>query len=138
MELFLMSWSPVVWLIVLAVLLRRSALELSLYGFLFSLLLAVCFFETSFAVAMLSAVDGVLTTLPLLFVILGGIFLSSLLTATGSLRRIVEWFKGGAGDTFGRNVLITFGVANFMEGAGVIAEPVVAPMLAAAGILPTE
>lgn len=81
--------------------------------------------------------DGVLTTLPLLFVILGGIFLSSILTATGSLNRIVEWFKGGAGDAFGRNVLITFGVGNFLEGAGVIAEPVVAPMLAAAGVSPT-
>ena len=137
MGLFLLSWSPVVLLAVLAVFLRRSALELSLYGFLFSLLIAIGFFKTSFAVALLSAVDGVLTTLPLLFVILGGIFLSSSLTATGSLNRIVEWFKGGAGDAFGRNVLITFGVGNFMEGAGVIAEPVVAPMLAAAGVSPT-
>jgi lactate permease len=33
-------------------------------------------------------------------------------------------------------MLITFGVGNFMEGAGVIAEPIVAPMLRAAGVAP--
>ncbi|MEW6670376.1 MAG: L-lactate permease [Thermodesulfobacteriota bacterium] len=136
MGLFLLSWSPVVLLTLLAVFLRRSALELSLYGLLFSLLLAVAFFKTPFSVALLSAADGIFTTLPLLLVVLGGIFLSSILTDTGALQRIVEWFKGGAGDAFGRNVLITFGVANFMEGAGVIAEPVAAPMLAAAGVSP--
>ena len=137
MGLFLLSWSPVVLLAVLAVFMRKSALALSLYGFLFTLLLAIGFFKTSFVVALLSAVDGVLTTLPLLLVILGGIFLSSILADTGALSRIVEWLKGGTGDAFGRNVLITFGVANFMEGAGVIAESVAAPMLAAAGVSPT-
>ncbi|MBI4775695.1 MAG: L-lactate permease [Deltaproteobacteria bacterium] len=132
-----MSWSPVVLLTVLTVFLRRSALELSVYGLLFSLILAVGFFNTSPVVAVMAALDGILTTLPLLLVVLGGIFLSSLLMTTGSLKRIVEWFKGGAGDAFGRNVLITFGVGNFMEGSGVIAEPVVAPMLNAAGVSPT-
>lgn len=136
MLLFILSWSPVAMLTVLAVFLRRSALELSIFGFLFSLLLAVGFFKTPFGVTLLAAADGVLTTLPLLLVVLTGIFLSTLLTATGALARIVGWFKGAAGDAHGRNVLITFGVANFMEGAGMIAEPVIAPMLAAAGLSP--
>ncbi|MFH1135394.1 MAG: L-lactate permease [Pseudomonadota bacterium] len=137
MDLFLLSWSPVALLTVLAVFLRRSALELSVWGFLFSLVLAVFCFETPLPVTLLAALDGVLTTLPLLLVIMAGIFLSSLLLAENSLKRIVDWFKGGAGDAFGRNMLITFGVGNFMEGAGVVAEPVVAPMLRAAGVSPT-
>lgn len=132
-----MSWTPVVLLTVLAVFLRCSALELSIYGFFFALVLAVGFYETPLTVGLLAAWDGVLTTLPLLLVIVAGILLSSLLMATGSLTRIVEWFKGGAGDALGRNMLITFGVGNFMEGTGVIAEPVVAPMLHAAGVSPT-
>ena len=135
--LFLLSWSPVVLLTVLTVLLRRSALELSAYGLLFSLILAMGFFNTSPVVAAMAAVDGILTTLPLLLVVAAGIFLSSLLMATGSLNRIVEWFKTGAGEAFAGNMLITFGVGNFMEGSGVIAEPVVAPMLHAAGVSPT-
>ena len=135
--LFLLSWSPVALLTILAVFLRRSALELSVCGVVFSLILAVGFFDTSPRVVGLAALDGVLTTLPLLLVIMAGIFLSSLLLATGSLKRMVEWFQDGSGNTFSRNILITFGIGNFMEGSGVIAEPVVAPMLHAAGVSPT-
>ncbi len=135
--LFLLSWSPVMLLTVLAVVLRRSALELSIYGFFFALVLAMGFFNTPLTVALRAALDGVVTTLPLLLVIITGILLSSLVMNTGSLTRIVDWFKDGAGDALGRNMLITFGVGNFMEGAGVIAEPIVAPMLRAAGVSPT-
>jgi len=60
-----------------------------------------------------------------------------LLTTPGSLSGIVNRFKETAGDAFGGNVLITLGVGNFMEGAGVIAEPVVAPMLRTAGVSPS-
>ena len=136
--LFCLSWTPVVLLTVLAVALRRSALELSIYGFLFAFVLAAGFFETPLVVGLLAALDGIVTTLPLLLVIITGILLSSLMMNTGSLTRIVDWFKAGAGDALGRNMLITFGVGNFMEGAGVIAEPIVAPMLRAAGVSPTS
>ena len=135
--LFCLSWTPVVLLTVLAVVLRRSALELSICGFMFAFLLAMGVYETPLTVGLLAALDGVVTTLPLLLVIVTGILLSSLVMNTGSLARIVDWFKAGTGDAMGRNMLITFGVGNFMEGAGVIAEPIVAPMLRAAGVSPT-
>ncbi len=137
LPLFLLCWTPVLLLTVLAVGFRRPALELSIWGCLFTLALVAVGFDTSPAVALLAAADGVLTTLPLLLVIFAGILLSSLLLSTGSLARIVDWLKGGAGNAFGRNLLITLGVGNFMEGAGVIAEPVVAPMLHAAGVSPS-
>ncbi len=134
MGLFLLSWTPVLLLTVLAVVLGRSALELSIWGFVWALVLAKGFFGTPLSVGMMSALDGVLTTLPLMLVILGGILFSALLSAAGSLERIMAWFRRGAGDGLGRNLLITFGVGNFMEGTGVIAEPVVAPMLRQAGV----
>ncbi len=133
---FLMSWSPVFLLTVLAVFFRRPALDLSIYGCLFTLLLVVFFFRTPVEVALLAALDGALTSLPLTLVILGGIMLSNLLLATGSLKRIVDWLMGGVRDAFHRGLLIALGVGNFTEGAGVIAEPVVAPMLTAAGAAP--
>ena len=137
MGLFLLSWTPVILLTVLAVVLGRSALELSIWGFVWALVLAKGFFATPLSVGMLSALDGVLTTLPLMLVILGGILFSGLLSASGSLERIMAWFRHGAGDGLNRNLLITFGVGNFMEGTGVIAEPVVAPMLRQAGVSAT-
>ncbi|MCA1785727.1 MAG: hypothetical protein LC657_07085, partial [Desulfobacteraceae bacterium] len=95
MGLFLLSWTPVVLLTVLAVVLRRSALELSIWGFVWALVLAKGFFATSLPVGLMSALDGVLTTLPLLLVIMGGILFSNLLMFTGSLDRIMAWFKKG-------------------------------------------
>jgi lactate permease len=133
---FLLAWTPVILLTLLTVGLRRPALDLSLWGTAFTLVLVTGAFGTPWEVALWAAVDGVLTTLPLLLVIFAGILLSTLLMATGSLARIVDWFMGGVRDAFHRSLLITLGVGNFMEGAGVIAEPVVAPMLRAAGVAP--
>jgi lactate permease len=134
--LFLLSWTPVLLLAVLAVFFRCSALALSIYGWLFTFLLVTTAFRTPWTAALLSAVDGALTMLPLLLVIFTGILLSSLLMKTGSLTRIVGWLMSGVRTAFQRDLLITLGVGNFMEGASVIAEPVVAPMLRAAGVSP--
>ena len=133
---FFLGWSPVLLLTVLAVGFRRSALELSIYGLAFSLLLVALGFDTPWSVVLWAGLDGMITTLPLVLVIFGGILLSSLLMAQGALKRIVDWFMGGVRDGFHRSLLITLGAGNFLEGAGVIAEPVVAPMLLAAGVPP--
>jgi lactate permease len=125
--LFALSWTPVLLLTLLAIVFGQSALALSVWGLVWALVMAKGFFDTSLTVGLMSALDGVFTTLPLMLVILGGILFSSLLTETGSLARIMAWFRRGAGDGLGRNLLITFGVGNFMEGTGVIAEPVVPP-----------
>jgi len=134
---FSLGWSPVLLLAALAVGWKRPALELSIVGVLYTLLLVVFGFDTPLAVALRAAVDGVLTTLPLLLVVLAGILLTNLMQAAGSLPRLVEWLSGGVRNTYHREILITLGVGNFMEGAGVIAEPVTASMLRAAGVEPT-
>lgn len=115
---------------------RLPAFQLSIYSSFFTLGLVVFFFNTPLNTALLAGADGILTTGPLLLVIFAGILLSTLLMNTGSLTRIVDWLMGGVRDAFHRNLLITLGVGNFMEGASVIAEPVVAPMLHAAGVAP--
>ena len=134
--LFWASWSPVILMAILAVGFKQSALALSVYSFFFALLLSCVIFSTPVEVALMAGLDGLFTTLPLLLVIWGGILLSSLLMATGSLKRIVGYLTEATGTLFQRNIMITLGVGNFMEGAGVIAEPVVAPMLHAAGVSP--
>ncbi|MEW6237398.1 MAG: L-lactate permease [Candidatus Omnitrophota bacterium] len=129
-------WSPVLFMALLAIVFKRPALDLAVICLLFTFGLAVFYFQTPAGAAALAGADGVLTTLPLLLVVFAGIFLCNLLMETGSLKRIVEWFSGGVRNAHHREWLIALGVANFMEGAGVIAEPVVAPMLRAAGTPP--
>lgn len=133
---FALSWSPVLVLTVLAVGLKRPALELSLYGVLFTAALAHLVFRTPPTVIFLAALDGVLTTVPLLLVVLAGILLANLLAATGSIERMVTWLLHGLRSPRHRHIFISLGLCNFLEGASVIAEPLVAPMLQAAGVKP--
>ena len=137
MYFFIICWAPVIFLTILAVGFRMPALNLSVLGSLFTLFLVVMVFETPLPVALLSALDGVITTLPLLLVVFAGILLSALLQTSGSLSRIVTWLMGGVRNAVQRGLLIVFGVTNFLEGASVIAEPVVAPMLRSAGVSPS-
>ncbi|HEY9072536.1 MAG TPA: L-lactate permease [Desulfobaccales bacterium] len=133
---FLLSWTPVLLLAVLAVACKRSALELSLYGLGFTASLAYLAFKTPVSVILLAGLDGVLATLPLLLVVLAGILLSNLLVAAGALDRLVAWFLQGLRHPRHRHLFISLGIGNFLEGASVIAEPLVAPMLRAAGVNP--
>ena len=133
---FTLSWTPVLLLAVLAVAFKRSALELSLYGLGFTAALAYLAFKTPLSVIFLAGLDGVVTTLPLLLVVLAGILLCNLLVAAGAIDRLVAWFLQGLRHPRHRHLFITLGIGNFMEGASVIAEPIVAPMLRAAGVSP--
>jgi len=133
---FALSWSPVLLLAVLAVGCKRPALELSFYGVAFTAGLAYLVFRTPLSVILLAAADGMVTTAPLLLVVLAGILLSHLLLASRSLDRIVSWFLQGLRHPRHRHLFISLGICNFLEGASVIAEPLVAPMLGAAGVQP--
>lgn len=133
---YALAWSPVLLVLVLAVALRRPALELSIAGLGFTFALCATAFHTPVGVLLAAGLDGVLTTLPLLLVILAGIALSVVCLAKGSLQRIVGWYEGRVAGHWHRTALLTLGLGNFMEGAGVIAEPVLAPMLRASGLSP--
>jgi lactate permease len=75
-------------------------------------------------------------TLPLLLVVYGGILLASVLAESGALSRLADWFTAAARDEWEKVTLLSMGMGNALEGAGIIAEPVAAPMLRAAGLSP--
>lgn len=129
-----LAWSPVLLLFVLAVFFRRSALELSVVGLAWTSCAAALFFDTPVRTVLLSAIDGFLVTLPLLLVVYGGVLLASVLIGSGSLARLAEWFTGAVRGEWDRLSLLALGMGNSLEGAGIIAEPVAAPMIRASGL----
>jgi len=135
---FFLSWTPIILIFIMAVFFRTGALKLSIYGFIYTAVLSFTCFRTSLSVIATAALDGVLTTVPLLLVVYFGILLSQLLIGKGSLQRLAGWLDGaGRLGRVGHAMLLSFGVGNFLEGAGIIAEPVAAPMLFAVGIGPS-
>ena len=69
---FILSWTPLMLIMVLAVGLERQALELALWGTIYTVGLVLFWFKTSPVVVVLAALDGVLTNTPLLLVIYFG------------------------------------------------------------------
>jgi lactate permease len=131
-----LAWSPILLLFLLAIVFRRSALELSVAGMAWTVFIAVTVFATPFKTIGLAALDGLLVTLPLLLVVYGGILLASVLISSGSLARLANWFTGAVRGEWSRLSLLAMGMGNSLEGAGIIAEPVAAPMLRASGLAP--
>ena len=129
-----LAWSPVLLLFFLAVFFRKSALYLSVAGIIWTSVIAALVFQTPIRVVFLAALDGFLVTTPLLLVVYGGILLATVLIASGSLSRLADWFTGGVRDEWGKLSLLALGMGNTLEGAGIIAEPVAAPMLRASGL----
>ena len=133
---FLISWTPLFLIVILAVGLKWSALRLSLAGLFYTSLLSSLWFKTSIQVVGISALDGVFTALPVILVVFFAIFLSTLLLETGSLNKIAAWFLARLREFWARTLLISAGLGTFLEGSGVVAEPVVAPMLTSHGMAP--
>lgn len=131
---FALAWSPILLIAVLAVGFKRPALELSLWGTALTVVLAVTYFRTAPLAVVLAALDGILTNLPLLLLVYFGVLLSVVLTASGSLARLVAWLLGDESEHWHRTLLLSVGIGNVLEGAGVVAEPVAAPMLRESGL----
>ena len=111
-----------------------SALGLSVWGILITSVVAVTVFHTSIATILLGAVDGIITTFPLLLIVFFGIMLSVLLIGTGALSRIVNSLSRGFRHPMHQVTAICFGIENFVAGAGIITEPIIAPTLKAVGL----
>ncbi len=131
---FLFALSPVILIFILVVIFKIDILKLSIISFIYTSLLAFLYFNTSIKVIFISSIDGILTTLPILLVVYTGILLSQFLLKKGSLQRLTQIFSKRLNTKLQKSLLLAGGFGNFFEGAGVIAEPVAAPMLYSAGV----
>ncbi len=126
--------SPVLLIAALVIFSNTSALGLSVWGILITSAVALTIFHTSISTILLGSLDGIVTTFPLLLTVFFGIMLSVLLIGTGALSRIVHSLSGGFRDPMHQVSAICFGIENFVSGAGIIAEPIIAPTLKEAGL----
>jgi len=126
--------SPILLIAALVIFLSMSTLGLSLWGILLTAVIACLVFHTSITTVLLAALDGCITTVPLVLIVFFGIMLSIVLIRTGALSRIVTGLLGGFRHPMHQVAAICFGIENFVAGAGIITEPIIAPTLKAAGL----
>lgn len=126
--------SPVILIAILVIFWNMSAFGLSVWGIIFTAVIAWTVFQTSIVTILLGAIDGLITTFPLLLTVFFGIILSVLLIETGALSRIVNGLSKGFRDPMHQVNGICFGIENFVAGAGIVTEPIIAPALKAIGL----
>jgi len=133
---FIIALSPVILIFLLVVFTKIDILKLSIVSTIYVILITIFLFKTSLKIIFLSIIDGILTTLPIILVVYTGILLSSFLLEKKSLQRLTKAFSINLKDKMQKSLVLAGGFGNFFEGAGVIAEPVVAPMAYSTGISP--
>ncbi len=131
---FIAAASPVLLITALVLIWKMSALGLSMWGILFTSIIAAIVFHTPITTIALGAADGIITNFPLLLTVFFGIILSVLLIGTGALSRIVDSLSKGFRNPMYQVNGICFGIENFVAGAGIITEPIIAPTLKTVGI----
>ena len=115
---------------------KADILRISFLSTIYVIILSLFIFKTPVYVIFLSIIDGILTTLPIILVVFTGILLSQFLIEKNSLQRLTGIFAVNLKDKIQKSLVLAGGFGNFFEGAGVIAEPVVAPMAYSTGISP--
>lgn len=130
--------SPVLVLAVLILLFRFGVVEAGAAGLLYTAVLVHAAFGTPLRVIALAAADGVVTTLPVILVVYAGILLADVLLAAGALKRMGDLLAGRAGGKAGKALALSFGLGNVLEGAGIVAEPLSAPLFRAEDFPPDE
>ncbi len=133
---FLLALSPVILIFILVVFFKIDILKLSIISTIYVVVIAFTYFNTLLYIIFLSTIDGILTTLPIILVVYTGILLSQFLIEKKSLQRLTSSFSINLKDKMQKSLVLACGFGNFFEGAGVIAEPVVAPMAYSTGISP--
>ena len=135
---FLVAISPVLFITALILIFRTGIILTGFAGLLFTASIVHFYFATTLKVVALSVLDGVLTTLPVILVVYTGILLAEILVSTGSLKRMGGLILGRVHSRLGKAVILSFGLSNILEGMGIIAEPLTAPLCYEEGFSPED
>lgn len=133
--LFIMALLPVAIVLVLLVIMRRSAKLSMLVAYLVTIVLAVAVWGLDLSVIGGATVNGLVTALTLLFIIFGAILVLQTVQESGAVRAIRQGFTDLSPDRRVQAVIIAWLFGSMIEGASGFGTPaaVAAPLLVAIG-----
>ena len=133
--LFIMALLPIAIVLVLLVIMRRSAKLSMLVAYLVTVVLAVAVWGLDFSVVGGATVNGLVTALTLLFIIFGAILVLQTVQESGAVRAIRQGFTDLSPDRRVQAVIIAWLFGSLIEGASGFGTPaaIAAPLLVAIG-----
>lgn len=133
--LFILALLPIAVVLVLLVVMRRSAKFAMLVAYATAVVLALAVWGQSFATVAGATVNGLVTALTLLFIIFGAILLLQTVQESGAIRAIRNGFTELSPDRRIQALIVAWLFGSMIEGASGFGTPaaVAAPLLVAIG-----
>jgi lactate permease len=133
MDTFL-AVSPVVAIFLLMTWGRRTADVAGAAGWLYTALLAVYYFQTSWEIVLLASLAGVLSSFPVSLMVATSIFQVSVMEEAGAIRRVVVFMKSlGSEDRAVQVMLINVGIGTVLAALGATPVSILPPIMLALG-----
>jgi lactate permease len=141
MELFinsLLALAPILTAFVLLVLANRPATQAMPIAYLVTVILALGIWQVPFLQVVAASLEGLLTTLEILYIVFGAILLLNTLQTSGAINKIRAGLLGISSDRRMQVIIIAMLFGSFIEGASGFGTPAVicVPLLVAIGFPP--
>lgn len=133
---FLLAILPILVIFVGLVLLKRSGTLMGFVGWMLTVVIAVLFFSTSAAIALLATANGILASFGISLMVLFTILQVTMMDVTGAITSITEYIRLVAAERYEQVMLLNVGLGSFLVSIGATPVTMLPPIMLALGFSP--
>lgn len=133
---FFLAVLPILVIFVGLVFLKQSGTLMGFVGWVLTVIIAVLFFSTSPAVALLATVNGVLASFGISLMVLFTILQVTMMDVTGAITSITEYVRLIAAERYEQVMLLNVGLGSFLVSIGATPVTMLPPIMLALGFSP--
>jgi lactate permease len=133
---FFLAVLPILVIFVGLVILKQSGTMMGFAGWILTVLIAVFFFSTAPAIALLASVNGILASFGISLMVLFTILQVTMMDVTGAIRSITEYIRLIAAERYEQVMLLNVGLGSFLVSIGATPVTMLPPIMLALGFSP--
>lgn len=133
---FLLAILPIFVIFVGLVILKKSGTLMGVVGWMLTVAVAVFFFSTSPAIALLASANGILASFGISLMVLFTILQVTMMDVTGAIRSITEYVRLIAAERYEQVMLLNVGLGSFLVSIGATQVTMLPPIMLALGFSP--
>ena len=133
---FLLAILPILVIFVGLVFLKQSGTLMGFVGWILTVIIAVLFFSTSPAIALLATANGILASFGISLMVLFTILQVTMMDVTGAITSISEYIRLIAAERYEQVMLLNVGLGSFLVSIGATPVTMLPPIMLALGFSP--
>ncbi len=133
---FFLAILPILVVFVGLVFLKQPGTLMALVGWVLTVVIAVLFFSTSPAIAMLATANGILASFGISLMVLFTILQVTMMDVTGAITSITEYIRLVAAERYEQVMLLNVGLGSFLVSIGATPVTMLPPIMLALGFSP--